>query len=590
MEKIKIATNLTLPSNAVTQKLGFIGVSGSGKTYGASKLAELFWSINAQFVVLDPVGVWYGMRLAQDGKSAGIPIPVFGGLHGDIPLEPTSGFLIADLIVDRGISAVIDVSQFESDSAKARFSSDFAERLFFRKKAAPSAIHVFLEECQEFVPQNPMKGEEMMLHRFHRLQKLGRNFGIGTSLITQRPQETSKKALNQAQNLFVFRLTGSQERKAIESWIEDKGLDQNLVAALPKIETGHAHFWSPAWMKMSEMVHILPKRTFDASATPEVGIKSVVRHLAPVDIERIKVDMAATIEKAEAENPAALKRKIAELQRHKCPVVTQNPTKVERIEVPTVGKKAIADVLRFEASLRKMIREIKTHYASAEANATTFEKAIDKLMAEIQKINHPLLKAEANPIGRIMDFPVHISQRPVMRVSTATVPAMLKELQDGGMTGPELRILNALAWCESIKIWTAPNELLAFLSGYSNYRSTGYTNPRGYLKAKGLIDYGTDGVQLKEAGRALAEAPTTPLTTEALHQAVLTKLDGPERKLLAPLLAAYPGELSNEDLCAAGGYTNVRSTGYTNPRGRLRSFGLIEYNSTGVRARSILFL
>ena len=53
----------------------------------------------------------------------------------------------------------MDVSQFESDADKARFARAFADRFFFRKKAAPSAVHVFIEECQEFAPQNPQREE-----------------------------------------------------------------------------------------------------------------------------------------------------------------------------------------------------------------------------------------------------------------------------------------------------------------------------------------------------------------------------------------------------------------------------------------------
>ena len=55
-------------------------------------------------------------------------MPVFGGLHGDLPLEPLMGARIADLIVDRQISAVLDVSQFEHNTDKARFAEAFATR------------------------------------------------------------------------------------------------------------------------------------------------------------------------------------------------------------------------------------------------------------------------------------------------------------------------------------------------------------------------------------------------------------------------------------------------------------------------------
>jgi uncharacterized protein len=161
---------------------------------------------------------------------------------------------------------------------------------------------------------------------------------------------------------------------------------------------------------------------------------------------------------------------------------------------------------------------------------------------------------------------------------------------DSGLTGPEQRVLNALAWCESIGNQKPPNELVAFLSGYSHFRSTGYTNPRGYLKSKGLIEYSAGSVYLTEQGRSFAISPESLLTQEALHQAVLDKLDGPERKLLTPLLERYPEGISHADLCAMAGYMHERSTGYTNPRGRLKSFGLIEYDSGMVKAKSLLFL
>lgn len=185
--KLHIAATLSLPLNAVTQKLAMLGRTGSGKTYGATKLAEEMLDAGAQIVALDPVGAWYGLRLAANGRDAGIAIPVFGGLHGDVPLEPSAGPLIADLIVDRGISAICDVSQFEHDADKIRFATAFSARFFFRKKSAPSAVHVFMEEAQEFLPESPRKEEGTMLHHFRRMWKLGRNFGIGGTIILPTP-------------------------------------------------------------------------------------------------------------------------------------------------------------------------------------------------------------------------------------------------------------------------------------------------------------------------------------------------------------------------------------------------------------------
>ncbi len=365
MNHLHLAPGLTLPLDAVTQKLAFLGRTGSGKTYAAGKLAEEMLDAGAQIVALDPVGVWWGLRLGADGKSAGISIPVFGGLHGDVPLEATGGRLLADLIVDRGISAVLDVSQFESDAAKARFARDFAERFFFRKKASPSAVHLFLEECQEFLPQNPSRDEPQMLHAFTRLYKLGRNFGVGGSLISQRPQEVNKKALNMTECLFAFQMTGPHERKTVESWIEDKGLDIDIVGDLPKLQVGHAHVWSPAWLEISKTVAIASKRTFNASSTPEVGKRAQARELAPIDLEQIRKQMSDTIERAKADDPKELRRRIAQLERERSAkptaIVTEAPARI--VEKPVfleVDRHALGSLLNQVSKLGDRVGELQS--------------------------------------------------------------------------------------------------------------------------------------------------------------------------------------------------------------------------------------
>lgn len=575
-----------MPVESTTQKFAWLGVTGSGKTYGASKFSEQLWEHNAQFVVLDPVGVWYGLRLAKDGKKPStINIPIFGGLHGDVPLEPTGGELIANLIVDKGLSCIIDVSQFEHDTDKARFAKDFANRLFFRKKSAPSAIHLFLEECQEFVPQNPQRGEEQMLHAFIRMQKLGRNFGIGSSYISQRPQEVNKKALNMCQTLFVFRTTGTHERTAIEKWIEDKSLDESIAQDLPKIPTGSCHVWSPEFLKISEMIQITEKETFNASATPEVGAVAKARHLAPIDLDKVRDEMKATIEKAKGEDPKALRAKIADLEkkaRGQTVKVGTDPKAIEKaLESHLIAFRSV------ENAYKNLIDRWENHSNEIRNLCISFSQQMEKLTKSRPSKNPGASYIETSK-KKFKVMPVPIPKKYIeVKKFEKPVPA---ESFEGELTGPEQRILNALAWAESINMMKPAQEMICFLSGYSHVRSTGYTNPRGYLRSKEMIDYKDGSIWLTDEGRSHAEAPETPLTLDELHKTVLEKLDGPEKKLLVPLLEAYPNKISNEDLCQMAGYAHVRSTGYTNPRGRLRSFGLIEYSSDGVTASPVLFL
>ncbi len=48
MKTLNLADNLSLPLDVVTEKLAFLGRTGSGKSYGAMKLAELMLAAGAQ--------------------------------------------------------------------------------------------------------------------------------------------------------------------------------------------------------------------------------------------------------------------------------------------------------------------------------------------------------------------------------------------------------------------------------------------------------------------------------------------------------------------------------------------------------------
>jgi len=85
---LHLAEGLSLPLDVVTEKLCWLGRTGSGKTYGAMKLAELMLEAGAQVGVLDPVGVWRALRVPaeKDGQSF-----ADCGCDGDAGLDAFSG-------------------------------------------------------------------------------------------------------------------------------------------------------------------------------------------------------------------------------------------------------------------------------------------------------------------------------------------------------------------------------------------------------------------------------------------------------------------------------------------------------------------
>src|SRR6266542_3486585 len=112
---LRIAENLALPTEAITKTFALLAQRRKGKTYTASVMAEEMVRASLPWVALDPTGAWWGLRAGRDGeKQGGLRVYVFGGDHGDLPLERTAGKQIADLVVEHPGHYVLDFSHFES--------------------------------------------------------------------------------------------------------------------------------------------------------------------------------------------------------------------------------------------------------------------------------------------------------------------------------------------------------------------------------------------------------------------------------------------------------------------------------------------
>ncbi len=565
MSKLHIADNLSLPIDAVTETFGILAVRGAGKSNTAAVMAEEMFRASLPFIVVDPVGCWYGLRSSQDGKAAGLPVPIFGGKRGDVPLERGGGQIVADLVVDQRLSCVLDLSAFDSERSKKTFLVDFAQRLYRRNE---SPLHLFLEEADDYIPQRPMGNDDnYLLRAWENIVRRGRSRGLGMTLITQRSAALNKNVLTQVQTLIAMRTTGPQDRKAIEEWVKYHDQQREILESLPGLEDGEAWVWSPDFLRKTIRVRFRRRETFDSAATPKANVAArTPATLADVDISALAQRMAATIEKAKSEDPNELRRQIADLKRQ----LQSRPDKVREapveIEVPVLKDGQFEKALDLVGKLKEIGAELAA--------------AIDRTTRRPQPLK------ERAPTG-YLDDQSHWQSR----AKTVRRPAAQREFEksDTSLTGPGQRILDALAWLESIGVTEPEEAAAAFLAGYT-VGGGAWNNPRGALRTKGLIEYvGNGRLCLTEAGREKAVLPDKPLTTVELHHAVMARLPGPEQRLLRPLLEAYPNDLSNEELAAAAGY-EPGGGAYNNPRGRLRTLGLIEYRGGRVVARPILFL
>jgi hypothetical protein len=64
--------------------------------------------------VIDPTGVWWGMRLLADGCTAAYPVVIFGGVHADLDITEGSEARLARIIAAEAFSC------FSAKSVKTR--------------------------------------------------------------------------------------------------------------------------------------------------------------------------------------------------------------------------------------------------------------------------------------------------------------------------------------------------------------------------------------------------------------------------------------------------------------------------------------
>src|SRR5579859_5581605 len=96
-KQLHISPDLALPIQAVTETFGILARKRVGKSNGAVVMAEEMYDAGLPWVAIDPKGDWWGVRLAADGVGPGLAVPIFGGEHGDVPLEAGMGRMMAEL-------------------------------------------------------------------------------------------------------------------------------------------------------------------------------------------------------------------------------------------------------------------------------------------------------------------------------------------------------------------------------------------------------------------------------------------------------------------------------------------------------------
>lgn len=519
-----------IPATALAENLAIVGRTGSGKTYAAKGAVEGLLGERKHVVVVDPTGVWWGLRSSADGAAPGFPVIVFGGMHADVPVSEQAAAGLGEIIVERRVSCVLDVSEYTM-AGRRRFLTDLLESIYARTR---HPLHLVLDEADEVAPQRPMPDQTTLLHRAEQIVRRGRSRGLRSILITQRPAVLHKDVLSQSGTLIAMKLTAPQDRDALGAWIDgqaDREQGKHVLATLPRLAVGEGWVWWPEG-ELLERRRFPPIATLDTSRAPDADEERAAPVLAPVDV--------------------------AEL--------------VERLALPAPKQKAVAlpvDREAIEAARRTGIEEgLRAGRAEAADRIATLERAIKEAAAVLAPlaVRDGILNVRKPAEPPVIDAEPRSFSPPQTRQQKVTRGA-----------GAEMRILKVLAQRYPAHLTTAQWATLAGLSRRGGTWSTYVSRLRtaGYLIEEGsLVSVSSAGLA---AAGSLPPQPSTPAEIRAMWAAALGS--GPGR--LMEILLRHPSGIRRDALAdqasmAAGGGT------FSTYLSRLRSNGLIEESRGGI--------
>lgn len=524
--------------------------SGGGKSWAIRRLLEQTWGA-CQHIVIDVEGEFHTLREQFDYVLA-------GQKGGDCPADTKSASLLARRLLELNVSAIVDI--YELGTQRQRFVKLFLESLVNAPRELWHPALIVVDEAHMFCPET---GHSESAGAVIDLMTRGRKRGFCGVLATQRIAKLHKDAAAEANNKLIGRsaLDIDMKRAAAELGFTARE-DMQRLRTLP---AGVFYAFGPALglevvqIKVGSVATTHPKAGQRAAppTPPKERIRKVLAQLADLPAE------AAT----EATTAAELRTKVVELEAR---IAARPAPEIRVIERRILTE---ADIERLEIA----VRDARAALDGFGVSADTLGMLLSDMQAAIH-LAHQLPPAPTNGAP---------SQRAA--VAYEHRPDHSSDPGDPRLTGPERRILEALVWMESIGQASPPIEAVAFLA---DYRPGGgaFNNCRGALRSKGLVDYPTPGsIALTAEGRAHAPHPPTVGSGAQLRATVLARLAGPERKLLEPLLAAYPGALTVGELAAEAGY-EAGGGAFSNTRGRLRTLGLADYPRRGsVRAADLLF-
>jgi len=524
-----------IPLAVLTQHIVTLGKTRSGKSSTMRLLVERLLDDNKPVCVIDPKGDWWGLKSSADGKHAGYPVMIFGGEHADWPLTEHAGAPVAELLATGNRPAIIDLGGWMVGE-RTRFFIKFAST-FFKFVRGPHWL--VIDEIHNFAPQGKVFDVDAgkMLHWANRLASEGAGRGITLISASQRPQKVHKDFLTSNETLIAKRVIHPLDRGAIKDWIDgcgDPAKGKEVLDSLAGMNRADGWVWSPEAGFGPSLMHFPLFETYDSFAAPTGPAAHKLTGWASVDMDEVRVRLAALTEEAKRNDPALLQAEIAKLK-HELAAKTPASTSPEQLAA---------------AEQRGLARGWRDALNAAEP-----------ILSKIDDLN--VAAAEFRRMGP--KAPPQISRPYINGPALAPRPRP----ESGVLPRAERRILTALAQYQGRR---GKNQV-AVLTGYA-VNGGGFNNAISSLRTAGYITSDGDQLEITDSGLAALGSfdplPTGPDLLDHWKKG----LPKAQREALHVIAEAYPDPVSKDEVAARAGY-EAAGGAFNNAISRLRTLELI---------------
>jgi hypothetical protein len=369
--KLSVSSDLILEvSDVIGKCIGILGIRGSGKTNTAAVIVEELLSIGIPVVIVDIDGEYWSLKEKYE-------IIRLGKGDVDIGIEPQHGRIVAKFSLKKGISIILDLSNY-SHSEITQLLLSFFKGLWVTSASIRRPYFIILEEAHEFVPQNSNSELKEILVK---IALRGRKRGLGLILVSQRSAKVDKDVLTQAEILLLHKVIHPADLKVYHEILPLSIVE--LRRMVHELEVGQCIFYNGDKLRA---VKIRPRTTFHAGTTPPLDISSKHSTLRGISQEladeirkevlKAKKDDEDIIDKLRREKEELmtelmqkdkeiekLKQQIELLSKLKvvlpsAQVLLENTMGVRRPAETTVNEKFIREVRRVLDRLSKRTKEI----------------------------------------------------------------------------------------------------------------------------------------------------------------------------------------------------------------------------------------